>query len=59
LSGGAIASCPRIKKVLQRTPELPSRIYLSAAALEWIRDNHAVTDGGATSARKPPAAMTH
>lgn len=43
----------RIKKVLQRTPELPSRIYLSAAALEWIRDNHAVIDGGATSVCKP------
>jgi hypothetical protein len=49
----------RIEKVLQRTPELPSRIYLSAATLEWIRDNHAVTDGGATSARKPPTAMAH
>jgi hypothetical protein len=48
-----------IKKVLQRTPELPSRIYVSAAALEWIRDNHAVIDGGATSVRKPPAEMTH
>jgi hypothetical protein len=44
----------RIKKVLQRTPELPSWIYVSAAALAWIRDNHAVIDGGATSVRKLP-----
>ena len=46
----------RIKKVLQRTPELASWIYVSAAALEWTRDNHAVMDGGATSIRKPSAA---
>ena len=46
----------RIKKTLLRAPEVPSSIYVSAAALEWIRHNHAVTDGGALSIRKPPAA---
>jgi hypothetical protein len=46
----------RIKKALQRAPDLPPWIYVSAAAEQWIRDNHAVIDGGAISVRKPPAA---
>jgi hypothetical protein len=48
----------RIKNTLQRAPELPSGIYVSDAALEWIRESLAVTDGGAISVRKPPATET-
>lgn len=37
----------RIKKLLTREPEIaPSWIYLSASALQWIRDQDTSADGG-------------
>jgi hypothetical protein len=41
----------RIKKVLTRAPELPPRIYVSADALQWIREQSASASGGALEFR--------
>jgi hypothetical protein len=48
----------RIKRALLHVDELAVRIYVSAAAQGRIRDNHAVTDDGAISIRRPPAVTT-